>query len=289
MTEFYLTIPSNTHIGNKTCDFRVELPDVIKLSGQWDVALAQIQYPKSWNNVTEEPDLRPFFNKNDIFIMLEDSSHRSFQVTIPTSHYDTVNDLLSVIADKTEEKVKQLLEEELVKKTEEDGEEEESTYVTKLKMVPRAIFWNFDPVQKRVTVKFKQDVVSAIRLSEHLQYMLGFEERDLYNWNMYKDIAKYPMDMRAGVDALYVYCDLIENQIVGNTREPLLRILPVQGNYGEIVDQDFVARHYIPLLKKEFSTVQISIKSDCDVLIPFAFGKVIVKLHFKKRENKDLF
>lgn len=118
--------------------------------------------------------------------------------------------------------------------------------------------------------------------------MMGFEECNLFNWNNRKEIAKYPIDMRAGVDALYVYCDLVENQIVGNTREPLLRILPVQGYHGEMIDKDFVARHYIPVLKKEFSTVKITIKSDRDTLIPFAFGKVIVKLHFRNQNARNI-
>jgi len=137
-------------------------------------------------------------------------------------------------------------------------------------------------------MKFNKDIVSVVRISEQLKYMLGFQDPNLYNWEGYKDQAKYPVDMRGGVDALYVYCDLVENQIVGNVREPLLRILPVQGIYGEIIDQDFVARHYIPVLKKEFSTVHISIKSDRDILIPFLFGKVIVKLHFRSRAGHNI-
>lgn len=285
MSEFYLTLPSNTVTGNKTGDFRVRLPEVVKLPGQWDVALAQIQYPKSWNNITDEPDLRPFYNKNDLTIMLENDRHSLIKISLPPSHYDTVNDLLGSIAEETQKQIKQFLlaEQEIGG----DDDDDKNAVETKLTQVPRAISWDFDIILKRVTVKFDRDTVSAIRLSDHMQYVLGFEDRDLFNWNKHKDIAKYPIDMRAGIDALYVYCDLVENQIVGNVREPLLRILPVQGQYGELIDKDFVARHYIPVLKKEFSTVRISIKSDRDALIPFAFGKVIVKLHFKKRQQQD--
>lgn len=285
MSEFYLTLPSNTHIGNKTCEFRVHLPDVIKLSGEWDVALAQIQYPKSWNNLTAEKDVRQAFHKNEMYITIKDKEYSTFKVAIPAAHYDTIDDMLGTIVDKTEEQVKELVSIGL-----EDGKinKEKTKQLEILKKVPRSIFWSFDPVMKRVTVKFNKDIISVVRISEQLKYMLGFQDRDLYNWEGYKDLAKYPIDMRGGVDALYVYCDLVENQVVGNVREPLLRILPVQGFYGEIVDKDFVARHYIPILKKEFSTVHISIKSDRDILIPFSFGKVIVKLHFRSRSARDI-
>ena len=289
MSEFYLTLPSNTHVGNKTSEFRVQLPDVIKLTGKWDVALAQIQYPRSWKNITDEPDIRTAFNKNEMYITVKDDDYSTFKVSVPASHYDTVHDLLATIVTQTEEKVRDLVL-NAVEYALEDGEtsKEEAKHQETLKIVPRSIFWDFDQVLKKTTVKFNKDVVSVIRLSEHLKYILGFQERDLYNWQGYKDIAKHPVDIRGGVDALYVYCDLVENQIVGNVREPLLRILPVQGMYGEIVDQDFIARHYIPILKKEFSTVHISIKSDRDLVIPFAFGKVIVKLHFRSQDARNI-
>jgi len=287
MSEFYLTLPSNTHVGNKTCEFRIHLPDVIKLSGEWDVALAQIQYPKSWHNLTDDEDVRRGFHKNEFYITIKDENISTFKVALPAGHYDTVDDLLATIIRETESQVKELT---LITLEGKDGvpSKEETELAKVLKKVPQAIFWDFDPIIRRVTMKFKDDVIISIRLSEQLKYMLGFEERDLYNWDMFKDRAKYPIDMRGGVDALYVYCDLVENQIIGNVREPLLRILPVQGLYGEIIDQDFVARHYIPILKKEFSTVHISIKSDRNELIPFSFGKVIVKLHFRPRSNNNI-
>ena len=286
MAEFYLTLPSNTEPGNRTGQFRVRLPEVVKLKGDWDVALAQIQYPKSWNNVTAENDPRTGFRKNEIYITIKDGMYTTFKISIPPSHYDTVNDLLAVITNTTQDRVKELVIDELEEFATKHDEkrEEDPKHVEILKKVPRSIYWDFDPISKHTTMKFNKDVISSIRLSEHLQYVLGFEERDLHNWNTYKDMGKYPIDMRAGIDALYVYCDLVENQIIGNVREPLLRILPVKGTYGEIIDQDFVARHYVPVLNKEFSTVEISIKGDSNVLIPFAFGKVIVKLHFKKRK-----
>jgi hypothetical protein len=230
--------------------------------------------------------VRRGFNKNEYYITIKDENISTFKVIIPAGHYDTIDDLLTTFIRETEDQVKELMLYTL-EKAGQGGKsmEKELKLAEVLKQVPQSIFWDFDPVIRRVTMKFKDDVISSVRLSEHLKYMLGFEERDLYNWDTYKDRAKYPIDMRGGIDALYVYCDLIENQIVGNVREPLLRILPVQGLYGEIIDQDFVAKHYIPILKKEFSTIHISIKSDRNELIPFSFGKVIVKLHFRPQNT----
>jgi hypothetical protein len=96
--------------------------------------------------------------------------------------------------------------------------------------------------------------------------------------------AKYPPDMRAGMESLYVYCDLCEPQIVGNANEQIIRIVPVHGKHGELQSKVFVAPHYVNVLKKDFASVRISIKTDTDHVMPFQFGKCIIKLHFRKKK-----
>ena len=56
MQDFYVTLPSNTpDKRNSTSNFRVRLPEEIQLPpGAWEVALVEIQFPCSWNNVTDE-------------------------------------------------------------------------------------------------------------------------------------------------------------------------------------------------------------------------------------------
>ena len=52
-TDFFVTLPSNTKvIGNITSNFKVRLPEKLKLEGQWEVAMVEIMYPHSWYNVT---------------------------------------------------------------------------------------------------------------------------------------------------------------------------------------------------------------------------------------------
>lgn len=284
MSEFYVTLPSNTHVGNKTGDFRVHLPDIIKLEGEWDVALAQIQYPKSWNNISDDSDERVGFQQNKIIVTMAADRMR-LPVEIPTGHYETIDDLLATIVYSIQLKAQEARD-RLKPVLETDGEREKFAKVLEdLNNVHARISWTFNPIIKRVQLKFDRQLVHNIRMSRHLQYVMGFQFGDTKNFFGEKIISKYPVDVRAGLDALYVYCDLVENQIVGNVRAPLLKILPVQGIHGEIINQDFVARHYVPVLSKELQTIRISIKSDSDKMIPFEFGKVIVKLHFKRREN----
>ena len=140
-----------------------------------------------------------------------------------------------------------------------------------------SIEFRHDYALKRVFVHMDKDAIGYVMFSKKLQYMLGFEDKFLNNKKM---MAKYPPDMRGGVESLYVYCDVIENQFIGDTRAPLLRIVPVRGHYNEIIGEVYTSPHYVPVLKKEF---EISIKTDRDELVPFQFGKAIVKLHFRRR------
>ena len=42
--QFYVTLPSNTEKDDTASNFRVKLPNHIKLEGEWEVGLAEIIY-----------------------------------------------------------------------------------------------------------------------------------------------------------------------------------------------------------------------------------------------------
>ena len=54
-TQFYPHLPSDsrldTFLDNTLTEYRVGLPQTITLEGEWEVALTEIQYPHSWNNI----------------------------------------------------------------------------------------------------------------------------------------------------------------------------------------------------------------------------------------------
>ena len=55
--QFYLWLPSNSSSDvfprNTLSEYRVRLPNSIQLSGDWEVALTEIQYKKNWHNIRE--------------------------------------------------------------------------------------------------------------------------------------------------------------------------------------------------------------------------------------------
>ena len=41
------------------------------------------------------------------------------------------------------------------------------------------------------------------------------------------------------ITSIYVYCNIVQGQIVGNTMVPLLRTIPVSGNSGDVITKTF--------------------------------------------------
>ena len=82
--------------------------------------------------------------------------------------------------------------------------------------------------------------------------------------------------------ALYVYSDVVEYQIVGDVRAPLLRTVPVKGEREKPQHVEFHHKIWIPLNKGYISSIEIKICNDAGELIIFPAGKVTLILHFKR-------
>ena len=56
-SEFYVTLPSNSSIeyfnDKKISNFVTKLPKTIQLDGEWEVGIAEIDYPDTWYNISE--------------------------------------------------------------------------------------------------------------------------------------------------------------------------------------------------------------------------------------------
>ena len=59
-SQFYLTLPSNSSMeyfpANTLTNFKTKLAQPIELTGEWEVALSELQYPRSWYNLRKGLD-----------------------------------------------------------------------------------------------------------------------------------------------------------------------------------------------------------------------------------------
>ena len=84
------------------------------------------------------------------------------------------------------------------------------------------------------------------------------------------------------MNAIYVYCNVIEHRTVGHTFAPLIGVLPVTGKPGAYVSKRYDKIH--PVLKKNLSDIHISLRDDQGKRIRFRKEKVIVTLHLRPKK-----
>ena len=89
-------------------------------------------------------------------------------------------------------------------------------------------------------------------------------------------------DPQRGLDSMYVYCNLAEHQLVGDSYSPLLRIVPIRGKHGHVMSHAFTNVHYVRAKARLFQEVEVNLRDALGKLIPFIGGRVVVVLHLRK-------
>ena len=88
--------------------------------------------------------------------------------------------------------------------------------------------------------------------------------------------------MYGSLGLFYVYCDLAEYVLVGDTKAPLLRIVDRPSDIKDTKHRIMNPVQYLPLQKKCFDTVTVSITLDSGTAVPFLAGKTVVVLEFRR-------
>ena len=157
----------------------------------------------------------------------------------------------------------------------------------------------------RCKVKLPEDEDYMLVLSGELSNPLGFGyEKEVYlcksnrlSWILETERSRLFMGGPRGhikspfavkvdrlVSDLYLYADIVEPQLVGDSLVPLLRtVADTSTNSGEIVTADFRQIHYIPLTTGFFESIDIRIADTLGRPVRFLFGEITVKLHFRRR------
>ena len=90
-SEFYVTLPSNSSMqyfpDNKTSNFLTKLPRTQQQDGEWEVGLAEIDYPHTWYNMHE--------GKNAVEIYVPDKWFQ--EISIQPGYYETVQDVIDAL------------------------------------------------------------------------------------------------------------------------------------------------------------------------------------------------
>ena len=150
-----------------------------------------------------------------------------------------------------------------------------------------ACSFSFEEDKIKLTIR----AAMTLEFSDGLSEELGFKHtaitialsKDFHNKTYFSSKL---VNQIKNISALYVYCNIFDYQIVGNTYTPLLRTILVNENsenYGKYINQIFTKPHYVPVSVNSIDTLEINIRDDTGKPIQFEAGKVLVKLHFQPK------
>ncbi len=287
MSDFYVTCPSNTRVAsNTTAAYECPLAHPITLEGNWEVGLAGIQYPRSWDNVSNAWLRISLFDfLHDGSVAVKDRPKQIHTFKMPNANYTSVEKAMTEV----NETIRKFLKEGITK-----GKLKEYLRVNHTKPGRDWVKWlqyrvyeltaagrtfSLTYVDDKMKMDFDKDYIGSIDLSPSLRYVLGFRTNS-------EGIASHTPRFDSHISGLYIYTNIIAFQLVGDVKVPVLRVVPVLGEIGDVNDIDYPNVHYADVLSKTFDSIEIYIRGDDGELVPFNDDrKTVVKLHFRRKRN----
>ena len=248
--EFYVTLPSNSSMtyypDNTLSDFTTKLFKPINFSGEYEVALTEISFPHSFYNLTEPFNRVPYSGNG--------ARRNNSVIIIPPGYYHNLEELFSTMYELMDDLGKTNIKLTLNKNT------------------------------QKVKAKLRDG--SFIEFHPVLAAMLGFVEKPddkLISFRILNSHeANLPIDLNGGLYSIYLYTDIVADQMIGDAFAPLLRIVHIdKQKCGDIVTRTYQSPNFVKVKRKNFDTIDMHIRRDTGEKISFQRGKVIVKLCFR--------
>jgi hypothetical protein len=302
--ELMITLPSTASLkcypNNKPSYYRVLLPTPLELDGPWELAIASIQYPFNWPNFEEthvafiikledEEDQEYYKTQCKISQVISSQDPKHAALTALTANYITqtmtpYTDFKVVIMPTGYYQSPEDIAEYLV------GEFNKMFKVTGYELrQPCRLSFTYDPITEKIF--FEKQNISIFRLAtlnKNFHNNIGslsecFQEKLFLSQPNPLQSKKSKIDK---LSSLYIYCDVIKYQIVGDIQAPLLATLPIQGCPNDQCYWAFQPPYYIPVNQKSISSIEIKICTEYGDLFPFGpYGRVVTRLHFRRQRG----
>ena len=264
MESFTIELVSNASAqlfpDNTLSSFTTFLPAQLNLYGQWDVAISEISYPSMYRNVTEAKVM--FFDKK-----LSKSSENYY---LEPGLYPSTTDIVEAMNILIQER------------------HNHSENCIKVKVSRRT---------KKVEIYLANEASALAFFSTHLGHIFGSNVGKEFGVMLRRKGPHKPefaYDI-VRIHSLMIHTDLIEYNIVGDPKAPLLRcfLFISKLKSGDIITtgqqmnyQTFSNLQFRPLLKTFFHSIHFDLRDTSGEKIPFlSVGITRLVLMFRKTSN----
>jgi len=304
MESFYLTLPSNASLqvypNNTTTSFTTKLSDYINLKGEgWEMALSEVHYPNTFLTISKanadiivEERIKDDEEGKTAVGRVSHSEGEGGQTAELAEAVDTTPDkarsnTLEIGRRRQKRRASPLrkitysLSNAYIRNEEDFVNSINYLLKGKIKLLMNKEF-------KNVILTREDDNITRFLFNPRLSLQLGFLPERWIHEKMSRSL--HPVNIANGIPrTMFIYCDLIKPQYVGDTTVPLLRIVNINNNmlqnFGSGSVSTFTLPHYVPISKKSFETIEIAVKDETGSSLPFMFGTLTVKLHFRQRQH----
>lgn len=277
--DFYAYLPSNAspeiYPDNKTSQFKIEFCKRLELFERWEVALMELAYPNTIFNVRDGHNYIKVFNplSHNTHLTSPETKGVSYEVTgasddvtfrsveqtfiVPAGYYASQDLFLAALHESLKS---------LERKRPND--------------VPQSIMGISEEGFFEI-VHSKAHPGLTFEFAPTLAHQLGLPSPGPFR---HMRGTTY-IDLSLGVPSqLFLYCDLISDQITGHMRAPLLRTVPtnIEAKFGSTTYYHCEHPIYFDLKTKSFDSVEINIRDDSGKLVPFVYGTSNALVHFKQ-------
>ena len=238
--------------------------------------MVEIMFPKTWYNIERTTLLNPAH----VTIKGMTSDNKPLytsQVRLTPGYYNTIENLIEEINNGIAKNFRQSIS------------FEPNDKAIKGRVITELPDLRYNTINRKTTVYLPPSM--SIKFSESLAYVFGLVEtrqNPIVNISATDNMlvkGHRTSDIAHGYHALYVYCDVLECGPVGDTQAPLLRIVNTDGEHGRIIHRSYEKARYLPLQKKHFDSLEIDIRTDTGVPVPFEHGSLVITLHFRQRKH----
>ena len=309
-SSIYITVISDASVdrypANTTSHFKVDLAQPIELEGTWQVALTEIHISNNSYDITEDCSIDVSFENS-----LERSASFKSLTSSPNTEIRVDNWLSSGSKEEEEEEEEEELPEQNffsvnVRKNSFPSLTHLCLYLTNeisnqipndlLAVMPQCsaidigkpfIDFQIDPLLGTVSI-FSIKGVNASVSFRKFDDIFSILSLDLSNYNTYDlpIVGERRASLFAGNIGLFVLCNLINFQNVGNSQIRLLRIVPIKSSdrREDRHSHYFQKSYYLSCITNSFQTIEFELRKDNNRPIIFPpDSKIILVLHFKRK------
>ena len=120
------------------------------------------------------------------------------------------------------------------------------------------------------------------------------DDDDVDDHSIIKSKGDFPVDMSGGCHTIFLYCDLVQNEILGDTQTALLRAIPLDDDYykhrreeGTPTKQQnyktFSKLQWRRIVKSTVESITVSLRNESGQLVPFlSRGRTNLTLNFRQ-------